>query len=153
MQWLYVHNLIIYEPGWEQRGGKREHVTVIKCVLLPALWQAPKYNSERIADRRPDGIGSRYLSEINKLREKQQRCLQRKKQIGSLQRDFTVDPIRDFTRDQSRTSKCFYIWHIYKVMTVRGKGGGRGRGCWGAGPGEPHRTQGVRWSTAPEIHL
>lgn len=51
------------------------------------------------------------------------------KKIGSLQRDFTVTDIRDFTRDRSRTSKCFHIWHRYEVMTVRGKGGGRGRGC------------------------
>lgn len=53
--------------GAEGERKKTEHVTVIKCVLLPALWQAPKYNSERKADRRPDGIGSRYLSEINRM--------------------------------------------------------------------------------------
>lgn len=131
MQWLWVHNLIIYERGWEQRGGKSEHVTVIKCVLLPAVWQAPKYNSDRIADRRPDGIGSRYLSEINKLWEKTTEMFQwggGEKKFRSLQRDFTVADIRDFTRDRSRTSKCFHIWHRYELMTVRGKGEAGGGG-------------------------
>lgn len=51
-----------------------------------------------------------------------------KKKIGSLQRDFTVADIHDFTRDRSRTSKCFHIWHRYKVMTVRGKGEAGGGG-------------------------
>lgn len=60
-----------------------------------------------------------------------------KREIGSLQRDFTVADIRDFTRDPSRTSKCFHIWHRYEVMAVRGKGGGRGRGCGSPGPGSP----------------
>lgn len=139
---------------WRKRGGESEHVTVIKCVLLPAVWQAPKYNSERIADRRPDGIGSRYLSEINKLWEKTTAMVQGggEKKFGSLQRDFTVADIRDFTRDRSRTSKCFHIWHRYELLTVRGKGGGRGGGV-GALVREPQRTQWVRWSTAPEIHL
>lgn len=33
---LSVLDLIIYEPAWEQRE-KNEHVTVIKCVLSPAV--------------------------------------------------------------------------------------------------------------------
>lgn len=48
-------------------SGKKEHVTLIKCVLLPAVWQAPKYNSHRIVAGRPDGSAGRYLSEINRM--------------------------------------------------------------------------------------
>lgn len=78
---------------WTRVGAekKTEHVTVIKCVLLPAVWQAPKYNSERIADRRPDGIGSRYLSEINRMRFVSQRETTEAtpNDFDPLQRDFT----------------------------------------------------------------
>lgn len=48
--------------------------------------------------------------------------------VGSLQRDCTVAYLRDFTRDRSRTSKCFHIWHRYQVMTVSGKGEAGGGG-------------------------
>lgn len=103
IKWLSVQDLIIYEPAWEQRerGKKKtEHVTVIKCVLLPALWQAPKYNSERKADRRPDGIGSRYLSEINRMLFVSPRGKQRRRFLKSAatrsDRIFTHTGIRAF---------------------------------------------------------
>lgn len=63
---------------------------------------------------------------------KQRRCFSEggggEKKFRSLQRDFTVADIRDFTRDRSRTSKCFHIWHRYELMTVRGKGEAGGGG-------------------------
>lgn len=86
--------------GAEGERKKAEHVTVIKCVLLPALWQAPKYNSERKADRRPDGIGSRYLSEINRMLFVSPRGKQRRRFLKSAatrsDRIFTHTGIRAF---------------------------------------------------------
>lgn len=113
---------------------KTEHVTVIKCVLLLAVWQAPKYNSERKADRRPDGIGSRYLSEINRMLFVSLRETTETVPIISfdpLQRDFTVTNIRVFARDQNRTSKCASFSYLAQIWSYD----------WGSGWGADGDTE------------
>lgn len=53
----------------------------------------PQNITQRIADRRPDGIGSRYLSEINKLWEKTTETFEgggKEEMFGPLQWDCTV---------------------------------------------------------------
>lgn len=63
---LSEHGLIIYEPLWEWGGGGVRTRDSNKAYFIAAVWQAPKYNSDRKADRQPDGIRAGYLSRIRR---------------------------------------------------------------------------------------